>query len=476
VVRHGATPLNNDTDLSEDRIRGWRDVPLAPAGKEEAKQAAEKLRHLGIQVIVTSSLVRAEETAQIISQQLGGIPVQANPNLRPWNLGNFTGATTKDALPQIAQYVTDRPDEPVPGGESFHQFMARANHGLQEAIQLANGRPLVVVTHHRNERLWKAEQATGWQPGQLDLDTFLQKGDPPGGVFEMQINPAVLSPMGGAQPPGAPVPGPSPGNGAGAPPMPPGGAPAAPQAGLPVPEPGQPPGMPGAPGAAPPQPNPMFAQLMAVQQKMAQIGKAIDLLRQDIPRGYRIDIEVDTMVAGDQLQERQDATQFIEAVTQFVMEAGKIAMVQPDFAPLAAKMLQFGVRKFRTGRELESAIDEYADKIMKAPPKPQQPNPEHQKAQADAEAAQTKATAEITKSKLDAQSAQANDQRQQQIMELEFKLKQQEFQFRMAEMEREEQFKMAEHNRKLAEANMQHQQRMQTAMMPRPVPNGGAMQ
>lgn len=406
VVRHGATKMNNQTDLSEDRIRGWANVPLSDEGRQEAHKAAAELQKFGIQVVETSDLVRASETAQIIGQAIGVQP-QPNPKLRPWNLGDFTGQSTKDALPKIAEYATSRQDEPVPGGESFNQFKERALQGVGEAIQRAGGRPLCIVTHHRDERLLRAWEAMGEPPShEIDLGTFLQKGDPPGGVFEMQINPAALAPAGGAPQPG----------------MPPGGPAQPGGAQLPVPAGGQPPqpGMP--PGGQPPQANPMFAMLA----KFKKIHDAVDLLRQDIPRGYRIDIEVDTMVAGDQMQERQDATEFLKATTEFIMGAGQIVMQNPEFAPLAGKMLQWGVRKFRVGRELEASIDEYVDELTKklkaqaGQPKP--PSPDQIKAQTE----QKRSEAEITSINLKAKSEQANDQREAQLKQLEFALKKQQ--------------------------------------------------
>ena len=113
-----------------------------------------------------------------------------------------------------------------------------------------------------------------------------------------------------------------------------------------------------------------FGQLLSpkVLQTIARIKKAIDLLKQDIPRGYRIDIETDTMISGDVQQERQDATEFITAVTKFLEVAQMLGGQNPTIVPLLAKMLQWGVRKFRTGRDLENAIDEYAEKAEKMAP------------------------------------------------------------------------------------------------------------
>jgi broad specificity phosphatase PhoE len=186
IVRHGATKLNNQVDMSEDRIRGWSDVPLVEEGREEARGAAKKLAGKGIKAIMTSDLSRAHETADIIGKVIGIKPI-ASQKLRPWNLGKLTGCTTKESLPKIANYVRNRPDEAVPGGESFNSFKARAFAGLAEAVT-QNAAPILIVTHHRDERLFEAWQKRG-QPAShtIDLDTFLQKGDPPGGIKMMQI-------------------------------------------------------------------------------------------------------------------------------------------------------------------------------------------------------------------------------------------------------------------------------------------------
>jgi broad specificity phosphatase PhoE len=445
VVRHGATRMNNQTDLSQDRIRGWSNVPLADDGREDARKAAEALRRYGIEIIVSSDLIRAAETANIISGIIGA-PVILNHKLRPWNLGDFTGANTKDSLPKIAVFAQETPDQPIPGGESFNSFKERAFQGLAEAIQAAQGRQVAVVTHHRDERLWRAWEAAG-EPAthEIDLGTFLQKGDPPGGVFVMDVNTSALAPQGGQ--PGMDGVGPPPG----APPM--------------LPPLQQPPGAPGqlpALQGAQPQADP----LAPVLAKLQTIVKAIDMLRSDIPRGYRIDIEVDTMVAGDHQQERQDATEFISEVTKFIQVAGQISAANTDFAPLAAKMLQFGVRKFRTGRDLESAIDEYADKVSKQMAHPaaagkKSPTPEQTKAQAE----QTRAQAEIAKAQMDAKSAQANDQRQAQLEQMRFQMEQMKFKMEMAKMQRQEEYDLLDHQMRMQE----HQQRMAAAAARPPV-------
>jgi broad specificity phosphatase PhoE len=185
IVRHGATKLNNQVDTSVDRIRAWLDVPLVEEGREEARKAAAKLRGKGIGAIVSSDLDRARETAEII----GGI-LKIKPTftmkLRPWDLGKFTGKSTKESLPEIEIYARDKPDQAVPQGESFNKFRDRAFEGFHEAVRAHPGETVACVTHHRDEMLMLAWDADG-QPAshEVDIDKLLQKGDPPGGVHKL---------------------------------------------------------------------------------------------------------------------------------------------------------------------------------------------------------------------------------------------------------------------------------------------------
>lgn len=191
IVRHGATKMNNQTDMSEDRIRAWTDVPLVEEGRQEARRAALKLKGRNIQAIVSSDLVRAHETADIIGKIIGVKP-EISEKLRPWKLGTFTGAPTKEALPKIAEYVRNKPDDPVPEGESFNQFKTRMFDGFADALE-AHPEGLLIVTHHRDLQTAEAWEAAGQPPDHsIDLDVFLQKGEPPGAITELKTNLAAL--------------------------------------------------------------------------------------------------------------------------------------------------------------------------------------------------------------------------------------------------------------------------------------------
>lgn len=140
LVRHGATGPN----LAGLRCGGDLDVPLTGVGRDQARQAALRLRALEVPVgvILTSDLQRTRETAEIIRQVLGRLveivvePAFSERRLGSWNLRS--AAETERAL--LAR-------ETPPGGEAdaaFLERIARATRG-QLVPRLAQ-RPLLVAS------------------------------------------------------------------------------------------------------------------------------------------------------------------------------------------------------------------------------------------------------------------------------------------------------------------------------------------
>ena len=66
LLRHGQTDWNIDL-----RLQGSSDIPLNDTGKEQARIAGTKLSASDWDVIISSPLSRARETAQLISDQIG---------------------------------------------------------------------------------------------------------------------------------------------------------------------------------------------------------------------------------------------------------------------------------------------------------------------------------------------------------------------------------------------------------------------
>jgi hypothetical protein len=165
----------------------------------------------------------------------------------------------------------------------------------------------------------------------------------------------------------------------------------------------------------------------AAQFKIGKLLEAITLLKNDKLRGFRIDIETDSTVEADAQEEKKSRVEFLTAVTTFLKQGGEIVQQHPEIGPLVGKMLLFGVRGYRTGRDLESSIEAFVEqmeaslKTKASQPQQQQPNLEMIKAQTE----QARGQAEIQKAQTDAQATIAAAQLDAQTKAMEFQARQQ---------------------------------------------------
>ena len=66
LVRHGQT----DWNIEKKHTQGHTDIPLNENGKKQAEQLAQSISNLKIDKIISSDLLRAKETAEIINKKL----------------------------------------------------------------------------------------------------------------------------------------------------------------------------------------------------------------------------------------------------------------------------------------------------------------------------------------------------------------------------------------------------------------------
>lgn len=184
-VRHGDTDLNGTGGNSTEVIRGWNNVPLNEMGQQHADQAGQAIARVHAiepyQAIYTSDLDRAMETAGRINAATGNqLPVIVKSELRPWNLGELTGRPVSEVQPEIQTYI-DNPDIPVPGGESFNQYLGRYLPVAKE-IHEAPGHN-IIVGHTRTAAAFDGlAQNEGKMP--IPTDIFKTKHPlKPGGVM-----------------------------------------------------------------------------------------------------------------------------------------------------------------------------------------------------------------------------------------------------------------------------------------------------
>lgn len=149
------------------------------------------------------------------------------------------------------------------------------------------------------------------------------------------------------------------------------------------------------------------------------IPQALQLLRNDAAKNFRIEVTSDSMIYQDEQAEKDDRVQFLQAVGGFMNSALPIAHQAPELTPLLMEMLKFGVTGFKAGKQLEGQIDETADKLREMAAQkaqqPPQPTPEMQKAQMTMQIEQAKIQAKQQEMQMNAQLEQAKLQGQMQL-------------------------------------------------------------
>ena len=135
-VRHGVT----DQNFKGLRCGGDVDVPLLDMGCDQAFLLAKQIAHmeLGIELIVSSSLVRTRQTAMIVSAVLGGIPIVEEPLFNERRLGAWNNRPIAETEDLIRRKV------PPPGGETEEEFTARIESAVEVVQPLLDRKPLIV--------------------------------------------------------------------------------------------------------------------------------------------------------------------------------------------------------------------------------------------------------------------------------------------------------------------------------------------
>lgn len=144
LMRHGETAWNRDR-----RIMGDLDIPLTDEGRAQCEGAAGLLADYGVTRIVSSPLLRAAESAAIVSSRLG-LPVDHDPRLVEVRFGRWQGLTYEDvaADPGYLAFAADPVTQPTPGGETVRDVQARGLEGLGAAMASAgDGDCTLFVTH-----------------------------------------------------------------------------------------------------------------------------------------------------------------------------------------------------------------------------------------------------------------------------------------------------------------------------------------
>lgn len=144
VVRHGQTIWN-----VERRVQGISDIPLTEKGKEEAKELQNLISTLNIDVVISSPLERARETAKILVN--GTLPINTDDRIkeRDWGMNEGALIDTVDRWDCWDVILNTK----VQNIECIQDFMYRVSNFIEEIKIRYKDKNVLVVTHSAVSRV-----------------------------------------------------------------------------------------------------------------------------------------------------------------------------------------------------------------------------------------------------------------------------------------------------------------------------------
>jgi 2,3-bisphosphoglycerate-dependent phosphoglycerate mutase len=141
IVRHGA--------YVESETTGRGNPILSSEGIDQAERLRDRLAtgDLPVDVLIASTLHRAQQTAEIIAPALD-LPILSEPDVEEWR--------NEDGTRPFDEFITELLEagresmvfvEPYAGGETLAQFWFRATNALARIAREHNGKRVMVVCH-----------------------------------------------------------------------------------------------------------------------------------------------------------------------------------------------------------------------------------------------------------------------------------------------------------------------------------------
>lgn len=137
-ARHGKTDWNH-----QDKIQGRTDNPLNEEGIMQAVRLGEACRDFGIDIIISSPLIRALDTAKEVSKTTGA-PIITDDRLIEQDYGIYEGQHRfcEGFLSNKRQFAYK-----YPGGESMMMLAQRVYNLLDEIKEKYSGKTVMIVCH-----------------------------------------------------------------------------------------------------------------------------------------------------------------------------------------------------------------------------------------------------------------------------------------------------------------------------------------
>ena len=147
LVRHGESVVTVKGVMGgEKSCEGLSDL-----GRRQAEALRERWKLGGeptVDVVVSSTLLRARETAEIVNELLG-LPIEEHKDLEEHRPGSADGLKFSDISQQweAFDYAGRRHDRMAEGAESASEFFFRVSRGFEDVLAAHRGKTVFVACH-----------------------------------------------------------------------------------------------------------------------------------------------------------------------------------------------------------------------------------------------------------------------------------------------------------------------------------------
>ena len=175
VIRHGETEWSRSGQHT-----GRTDLPLTPAGEEQARGVGLLVRSLAgdepFDLVLCSPMIRALRTAELAGLCVDGSgggsgesarSFQVDPDLREWDYGDLEGRVTPEIRAQYPGWSIW--DGPWPGGETAAEVAARADRVVGSVVDSGASR-VALVGHGHFSRAFAAR----WVGAEIGVGRWLE--------------------------------------------------------------------------------------------------------------------------------------------------------------------------------------------------------------------------------------------------------------------------------------------------------------
>lgn len=152
-------------------------------------------------------------------------------------------------------------------------------------------------------------------------------------------------------------------------------------------------------------------------QDQQLIQQAVELIKNSQELVWRVQVRPESVAMVDFAALKQERTEYLMAVSQFLQSSGPLIEKEPASAPMLMEMLKWGLAGFKGSQDIEGVIDRAMEQMAQklAQPQEQQPDPEAQKMQMQMQLEQTKSQAAMQLEQAKNQGAMQLEQQGLQI-------------------------------------------------------------